>query len=581
MIRNDALIRRKFYQYLMPGVLMVVAMQLGNVVDGMFVGHALSYNAVSAISLSIPALYAMQFLPFLLGTGGAAVAAVAFGKQQIEKASRVYTLCLAVGLAVSFLPVVLAPVLCHPLAQWMASSEELAALLEPYLLIYMLGNPVLTLAIEFSYFISVDNHPKLGSALFIIANIVNLILDYVFLFHTSLGMYGSALSTILGYAAGLAVLLPYLRSNTRLLHLTSLAKARLAELWEASRAGLSSAMYLLASGANLLLLNSLVLRMLGQSQMAYFSVCRNSCLLVELVVGGILGLIPTIAGVLYGEKDFYGLRKLAERVMKSAAIVVLLLIAVFWLFPSTIAGLFGVADPEMLRVLNVCLQLYSLNFLPYVIDKFLQNYYQATLFSSLATLGALMQRFLAIAPISILLMFCFGIYGVCIAPLFAELLTIAVVCAVRIAGQKKGTLPQKGVLMIPEQDLSVYIDCSILGTPQEITDASQQMVDFCEKNGISKRDSMAVGLAVEEICANIMEYGYTKKPDSIDICLSHAENRLILRIRDDGPAFDPVAYAMQENADPMGGICLITRMASQFKYLRTLNFNNTIIEINL
>ena len=576
MTRNDTLIRRKFYQYLLPGVLMLIAMQLGNVVDSMFVGHALNYNAVSAISLSIPALYVMQFPPFLLGAGGAAVAAVAFGKQQIEKASRVYTLCLAVGLAVSFVPVVLAPVLCHPLAQWMASSEELAALLEPYLLVYILGNPVLTLAIEFSYFISMDNHPKLGSGLFIIANIVNLILDYVFLFHTSLGMYGSALSTILGYAAGLAVLLPYLRSNTRLLHLTSLAKAKLAELWEASRAGLSSAMYLLASGANLLLLNSLILRTLGQNQMAYFSVCRSSCLLVELVVGGILGLIPTIAGILYGEKDFYGLRKLSERVMKSASLAVLLLIAIFWLFPSAIANLFGIYDPEMLRVMNVCL-----SFLPYVIDKFLQNYYQATLFASLATTGALMQRFLAIAPISILLMFCFGIYGVCIAPLLAELLTVAAVSAVRIAGQKKGTFPQKGVLMIPEKDQSVYIDCSILGAPEEITDASRQMVDFCEQNGISKRDSMAVGLAVEEICVNIMKYGYTKKPDCIDICLSHSENRLILRIRDDGPVFDSVAYSRQENADPMGGICLITGMASQFKYLRTLNFNNTIIEINL
>lgn len=86
---------------------------------------------------------------------------------------------------------------------------------------------------------------------------------------------------------------------------------------------------------------------------------------------------------------------------------------------------------------------------------------------------------------------------------------------------------------------------------------------------------------MEEICANIMQYGYTKKPDSIDICLSHSENRLILRIRDDGPAFGPVAYAMQKNADPMGGICLVKGMASQFKYLRTLNYNNTIIEINL
>ena len=33
MIRSDALIRRKFYQYLMPGVRMVAAMRLGNVAD--------------------------------------------------------------------------------------------------------------------------------------------------------------------------------------------------------------------------------------------------------------------------------------------------------------------------------------------------------------------------------------------------------------------------------------------------------------------------------------------------------------------------------------------------------------------
>ena len=46
MERNDYLIKRKFYNYLVPGVLMVVAMQLGNVVDGIIVGNIIGSSAI-------------------------------------------------------------------------------------------------------------------------------------------------------------------------------------------------------------------------------------------------------------------------------------------------------------------------------------------------------------------------------------------------------------------------------------------------------------------------------------------------------------------------------------------------------
>ncbi len=35
--RNDILIKRKFNSYLVPGVMMAVAMQLGNIIDCIFV----------------------------------------------------------------------------------------------------------------------------------------------------------------------------------------------------------------------------------------------------------------------------------------------------------------------------------------------------------------------------------------------------------------------------------------------------------------------------------------------------------------------------------------------------------------
>ena len=49
MERNAFLINKKIHQYILPGVLMTVAMQLGNVVDGMIVGNLLGAEAMAAI----------------------------------------------------------------------------------------------------------------------------------------------------------------------------------------------------------------------------------------------------------------------------------------------------------------------------------------------------------------------------------------------------------------------------------------------------------------------------------------------------------------------------------------------------
>ena len=56
MERNANLINKKIHQYILPGVLMTVAMQLGNVVDGMIVGNLLGSSAMAAIEISMPVL---------------------------------------------------------------------------------------------------------------------------------------------------------------------------------------------------------------------------------------------------------------------------------------------------------------------------------------------------------------------------------------------------------------------------------------------------------------------------------------------------------------------------------------------
>ena len=120
MERNAFLINKKIHQYILPGMLMTVAMQLGNVVDGMIVGNLLGAEAMAAIEISMPVLLLLQMAALMLAMGGAAEAAVFLGKRDMETASGVFTASLVAGLAISVFFALFTPILPGPAAMLLA-----------------------------------------------------------------------------------------------------------------------------------------------------------------------------------------------------------------------------------------------------------------------------------------------------------------------------------------------------------------------------------------------------------------------------------------------------------------------------
>jgi len=99
MERNDYLIRKKIYKYMLTGVMVTVALQLGNVVDAMIVGNLLGSIGNGAISASTPYIYTLQAATILLGSGGAVCVAVLLGKRDAENAGRVFSFCMILSVA--------------------------------------------------------------------------------------------------------------------------------------------------------------------------------------------------------------------------------------------------------------------------------------------------------------------------------------------------------------------------------------------------------------------------------------------------------------------------------------------------
>ena len=79
--RNDRLINVKINQYLIPGIMMSLSLQLGNILDTIMVGNFLGTDAMTAVSLSVPVETILQMPGYCLGTGGALAAGVKFASQ--------------------------------------------------------------------------------------------------------------------------------------------------------------------------------------------------------------------------------------------------------------------------------------------------------------------------------------------------------------------------------------------------------------------------------------------------------------------------------------------------------------------
>lgn len=78
---------------------------------------------------------------------------------------------------------------------------------------------------------------------------------------------------------------------------------------------------------------------------------------------------------------------------------------------------------------------------------------------------------------------------------------------------------------------------------------------------------------------NCIKYG-GKSSHWIDVSLLIEEDKLQLRIRDNGVPFNPTEYDGDSDEFDIHGIELVKKISSRINYIRAIDLNNTIIEFD-
>lgn len=576
--RNNRLLNAKLNKYIVPGIMMSLALQLGNIVDTIFVSNLIGVEAMSAVTMSLPVETIVQLTGYCLGIGGSIAAGNMLGKRDKESASKLFSATFLVTLVVGIIFSICAFPTAAPIARLLVPGGGiLQNYTRDYIRISMLGAPVIGIGLMVVNYLGVENHPELASAYLILANVINLVLDYIFLRFTPLGVTGASLSTVLGFLFAMSVFVLYIRSDKRNIHFVRLKGKDFGILKEAVVAGVPMLVFMATNFIKSLGLNTIIIHQTGEDGMAVFTVCDNVLLIVEMLTGGIIGVIPNVAGILYGEKDYMGIRVLCKKMLKYSYIVLAVIFVAIMVFTEQITILFGSGGGELGRQMVYALRIFALCVIPYLWNKFIISYYESIEETVIASFVTFLENAVIILPATFVGIYIFkeiygtGIDGIAAGFVVTEIITVIAGWIFRKMKHKNSTF-----YIVPDKNPGVNLDFSIKSTMEEAQVVNRRILEFCKEKGVSANKANLAAVCAEEMTVNIIQYG-GKTSNWIDINLCVEDDLCRLRIRDNGVNFNPLEYSHDYEEFDIHGIELVKKISKSMDYIRAIDMNNTII----
>ena len=360
-------INKQFYNYLGAYILVALSGCLGNVVDGIIVGNLINEDGVSAINLSKPINQFIFTLHLLINAGAGMLVAYALGKNNIDDARRFFSraLMLSTGIGV-LLSIVGGVAFPDQTARMLCSNEHILPLARDYMQVLLLGNPAFILMWGLSTMVGVDGKPKLVSVAVIIDNVVNLLLDIVFIQCFGWGIIGSSAATVVGHLVGIAILLSHWwNPANRRLTLTFKLDGLFTSWQRIISQGAPLAIASISLTLLLLSANTIVLSTLGRTGIFAFAVCMNLLQVYNLFLSGTSQTLQSLGAIQVGKKNEEGLHTILRRAFRFITAAMAVTCIFVWVFPGMISRLFGADEPAMLSESSHALRIFALSFIPF------------------------------------------------------------------------------------------------------------------------------------------------------------------------------------------------------------------------
>lgn len=416
-----------FAKYAIPSMLGMMLMAVNVVMDGVFVGHALGATALAAVNIVIPVYSFYVAMSLWIGVGATTRYSRAMGAGDVRTARQIFTQAVMLLIAVSVVVSTVLGLFGDKLLTLLGANAEITPMAAEYLHIFLLFGFVLTLENMLSLFVRNDGSPVLAMSALIVTAVVNIILNYYFLFVLNWGIMAAALGLIISAGVGILVMLTHFLHKNNNLKLTF----SFAGVWYIKSffyIGFPSFLAEMGISVFTIAYNIAIVSVAGTMGAAAFSIVNYTHSIALLLFLGLSSATQPLVSYYQGAKMPKQQWQIVKYGIVTSLVIGLLIIAGGRFFTLQIISLFGQFTPDLITLATESIRLFFMAYIFMGTNFVLITFMQTSGRVNFAIFITAIREFVLVVLFLLILTPLFGTKGVWLAVPVAEGIICLLLC---------------------------------------------------------------------------------------------------------------------------------------------------------
>ena len=424
-IKNEQSIPKLVFKNAIPAITAMIMVVIYNMADLFFIGQTGNDYMVAAVSLATPVFMLFMALASIFGIGGTSIISRSFGAGNNKYAQNVSAFCFWGSITVGGILSLLIILFADNISVLLGGSVETVEMVSSYLRVLAISGPFILLSSTFSNIVRAEGSPMSAAIGMLLGNIVNIILDPVFILGFELGVTGAAIATVIGNIASGLYYVYYLNRKTEKLSINIKDfKMKDGVLKNVLLIGIPASLASLLMSISTLVANG-VMASYGDLAVAGLGVAMKVMMITTFVAMGFGQGIQPVLGYLVGAKDDEKFRKVIRFSLISSTIISVTMTLGTFLALKPIVSAF-VTDPNSFDYAFSFTRTLLLTSSTFGMFFVLVNTLQAMGAAKASLITSVSRQGLVYIPMILILNATFGVNGAILAQPVADIVSVLI-----------------------------------------------------------------------------------------------------------------------------------------------------------
>jgi putative MATE family efflux protein len=325
----------------LPSMLALFANAIYNIIDTIFVGRGVGTQGIAGVAIVLPVVAIVSSFSHMVGIGTSSLISRQLGRKQDElvneTAGNGFLMIIIVGLFFSAIGLIFT----DPILKAFGATPTILPYARDYGSIVFIGMLWFPFCVSSSNYLRAEGNARDAMNAMLIGILVNVVLDYIFIFPLKMGMQGAALATIIGKFTTFLYLIHYFTQPNHVIKFRlSQLKLQKKIVKPALSVGVSGFGMRSSSSVANIVLNHTLGALGGDMAIAIFGVIYKITLFFGMPLYGLNQGMQPIVGYNYGADNSNRIKRTIKLGFVYGMIYGLIAVVVFQIFAKPIFSLF-------------------------------------------------------------------------------------------------------------------------------------------------------------------------------------------------------------------------------------------------